>query len=412
LLLDLDLPPPPWALDWLSSRGESEIIALGQEKNRTLPPAWEKLRTRAFLRARARTLPWDLEDLHITSQKLPSILPLRGGREILVAGKGAGSAKGTIEGLLAPAELVRQALAAALPGGEISPARLAFGKGKGIPVLPGIRLLPRYPRENYGGNLAFLFALSGAVLFLGILLGARSLSKERRSFQQREDFLRSATHELKTPLASQRLLLESLVAGRISGEKEKERYLKMLQGETERLSALVEKALDYKQVERGEIPVSLQSVETASFLEETAALYAPQLQAENRKLSLEAPPGIHLRADPALLRRILWNLLENARLHGGGDVFLSLEEENGRVSLRVEDQGEGLDRALWERVFEPFARGPGAGEGRAPGLGLGLSFARRLAAAQGGSCRIVPSSRGFAVEVTFPREEEKRREKA
>jgi len=65
------------------------------------------------------------------------------------------------------------------------------------------------------------------------------------------------------------------------------------------------------------------------------------------------------------------------------------------------DEGEGLDPREWERVFEPFARGPGAGEGLVPGIGLGLAFVRRLARAMGGDCRILTSDVGFRIQVTL-----------
>ena len=122
------------------------------------------------------------------------------------------------------------------------------------------------------------------------------------------------------------------------------------------------------------------------------SLYAPQLEREDRRLELTCPRSLIARCDPALLRRILWNLLENARLHGAG---------NESLSLMVQDQGVGLDAKEWTRVFEPFARGPGAGDGRVPGIGLGLAFVRRLGRAMGGDCRILPSDQGFLIEVSL-----------
>ncbi len=102
--------------------------------------------------------------------------------------------------------------------------------------------------------------------------------------------------------------------------------------------------MDFRSVEKNSIDVRLRPLPLGPFLEEMVQLYAHQLEREGRGLRLkqEAASPLHAEADPALLRRILWNLLENARLHGKGWVSLSARGVGAGVALEVEDEGEGL----------------------------------------------------------------------
>ncbi len=241
LLLELGEAPPAWALSWLAGRSEAEILALD-------PVRGGAILTAAYLRARARSARFELGDLGLLSRSLPFVLPLRGGRDLLFA---FSHPKGGVQGLLLPFAKVWNHLGARLPPGTtlgkgpFSSGSQAVGEEQGFSILPGIILRPLFPEEPLGKNLLLLYILAGGILLLSLWLAARSLVKERWAFLQREDFLRSATHELKTPLASLRLLLESLVSGRIKSEAKKAEYLRLLQGETERLSALVGQGLGF-----------------------------------------------------------------------------------------------------------------------------------------------------------------------
>jgi signal transduction histidine kinase len=94
--------------------------------------------------------------------------------------------------------------------------------------------------------------------------------------------------------------------------------------------------------------------------------------------------GITLQADGALLKRALWNLVENAGKYGAPPIEISAARAGDAVELRVRDAGPGIAAAERDRVFEPFYRGDKA---RTPGngFGLGLTLARRVAEAHGGS---------------------------
>lgn len=113
-----------------------------------------------------------------------------------------------------------------------------------------------------------------------------------------------------------------------------------------------------------------------------------------------------LRGSPRLLRRLLRNLLENARRYSDGAVTVVLEASSTAAVIRVNDQGPGVPAELRERIFEPFYRLPGASE-RDGGVGLGLALVKSIAERHGGNVRCEahdsPTGRGASFVVTLPR---------
>jgi signal transduction histidine kinase len=108
-------------------------------------------------------------------------------------------------------------------------------------------------------------------------------------------------------------------------------------------------------------------------------------------------------ADGALIKRAVWNLVENAAKYGAPPIALAAEARNGHAVLSVTDEGPGIAPDDRERVFEPFWR---ADKAHTPGsgVGLGLTLARRIAEAHGGSVAIADAERGCRVEITLPLE--------
>jgi signal transduction histidine kinase len=110
----------------------------------------------------------------------------------------------------------------------------------------------------------------------------------------------------------------------------------------------------------------------------------------------------HVRGDARLLRRVVRNLLENARRHGGGSpVEASVQEKDGRAIVRVCDRGPGVPAGETERIFDAFYRLPGASAEQ--GAGLGLALVRQIARRHGGDARYLPrEGGGSCFEVELP----------
>jgi signal transduction histidine kinase len=185
--------------------------------------------------------------------------------------------------------------------------------------------------------------------------------------------LANASHELRTPLARLRVAAE-LLDGEPAAKEEVARSV----GE---LDALVEEILVASRLEAGAPDEPFEEVDlTALAAEECARAGA----------SLSGDVAV-VRGSPRLLRRMLRNLLENARRHGGGPVEVEVRRAASGAEVDVLDYGPGVPPDLAERIFEPFFRRPGAPDG---GAGLGLSIARQVARRHGGDVTCAPREGG------------------
>ena len=179
-------------------------------------------------------------------------------------------------------------------------------------------------------------------------------------------------HEIRNPLAAARLQGENALAG--DDARRRSAILSML-GQIDRLDALTAELLAVTQrTEPHQVATDIRA-----FVDEAAARHLPAAQARQVALTTQACDGT-CDIDPAMVHRILDNLIANAIRHSrlGGSVMLSTTIETGQLAFAVEDDGEGVPDSIAESLFEPFVTG------RPDGTGLGLAIARELADAHGG----------------------------
>lgn len=259
--------------------------------------------------------------------------------------------------------------------------RLLVGGIPGVPVLQIAALL--------GIGLAALIGLAS--------ITSRSVELVRL----RADFTSSVTHELRTPLTLIRLSAETLLLGRSRTPADQSLALEGIVAETRRMQQLVDNVLHFSRAERRILKVRLSDVQVDPFLEETLHGFAPLVAERGITVRRRSPTGLTVRADPEALRLVLFNLLDNAARYGPalGAIDLEASASPGGVTLAVSDAGPGIPAAARERVWQPFQRLASAAEQNEPGSGLGLAVVRELVLAMGGSCRIVPETRGCRVEI-------------
>jgi two-component system OmpR family sensor kinase len=187
-----------------------------------------------------------------------------------------------------------------------------------------------------------------------------------------------ASHELRSPLARLRVSLE-MMAGDPAVKARAER-------DVEELDALIGELLEASRLEALGRSDRDEAVDLLGLVaEEAARCFA----------SVEGEP-VEVRGDARLLRRLVRNLLENARRHGGTSVEARVARLGAGVRLTVADRGPGIEVAERERVFEPFYRPPGAAEAGAS-YGLGLALVRQIAQAHGGKVRCLSREGGGTV---------------
>ncbi len=184
--------------------------------------------------------------------------------------------------------------------------------------------------------------------------------------------LANASHELRSPLARLRMGLELLEGGTATQREEMRRNIQELDQLIDEI--LLASRLDAAPAEAD----ALEPVDLLGLAAEECARTGAELVAPPALAGQPGPSGVWVPGAPRLLRRLLRNLLENARRHGAGEVELSLGVERDAVEIRVCDRGPGVAPALRERIFEPFFRLPGASEHEG-GVGLGLALVNSIA---------------------------------
>jgi two-component system sensor histidine kinase PrrB len=242
--------------------------------------------------------------------------------------------------------------------------------------------------------------LAGALNEMLERLGASTAATER-ALEATRRFAADAGHELRTPLTAMRANLDTLARNPGLSAAERDALVADMTSEQDRMVHLLE---GLQALARGEASDSLprEPVELGDVLD--AAVHGARKRHPTVRFELagNVDEGT-VDGWEGGLRLIVDNLLDNAALHGredGGSVAVGLERHDGRLVVRVEDDGPGIAAAERERLLEPFARGKDA---RPDGTGLGLAIVAQQAALHGGELVLGDSGRGgLAVEVRLP----------
>jgi signal transduction histidine kinase len=249
-----------------------------------------------------------------------------------------------------------------------------------------------------------------ALLALALAVGTAGLWEIRRHEQLgrlREDFISSVSHELRTPLTQIRMLAELQADGKLRSEEERERAIRVVRREAQRLTQLVENVLQFSRLQAA--PRSGRAtgqVDIEEELEEVVASFRLLADAAGSVIRTDAEPGLEVRAHREAVRRILINLLDNALKYGpaGQTIRVGAHARDGRVRLTVEDQGAGVPDEDREAIWEPYRRLARDVDSPRPGSGVGLAVVRSLAEEYDGSAWVErSSSAGSTFVVELPR---------
>ncbi len=240
----------------------------------------------------------------------------------------------------------------------------------------------------------------------GVLWSWRAVSRESELAALKIDLVSRVSHELKTPLALIRMYGETLGLGRARDPQQAAEFGGIISRESERLTALIQRILDFSRQQAGTLEYSPQPHDLGELLRRIAADYAPHLESRGVLLIDDLPHGIHVRCDASGCESAIVNLLENAAKYGPEgaeehEVDLVLRASDGEATVEVMDRGRGIPTGEHERVFAGFHRASNAGEVR--GAGLGLNLVRHFARAHGGDAIALPrDGGGTIVRLTLP----------
>jgi len=236
--------------------------------------------------------------------------------------------------------------------------------------------------------------LATSVIVTQLFERARREAESARAARLREEMLASVSHDLRTPLTTIKALAHDLAS---HGDERAQ----TIEEEADRLTILLGDLLDLSRLNSGAATLTLEPNEAEDLL--GAALQQVGGMANGRSINVKLDDGEPLlfgRFDFTQTLRVLVNLIENALKYSPADlpVDLSVKREGMWLTFAVADRGPGVATAERERIFEPFYRPPGVPPD-VKGAGLGLSIARALAVAQGGSLRYDPRDGGGSVFV-------------
>jgi two-component system phosphate regulon sensor histidine kinase PhoR len=268
-----------------------------------------------------------------------------------------------------------------------------FGLGALIlPGLPGfLGLAVSFHILNWVGRAWGRFAAD----MLGVTEEQRQVWEARRRAEvadrSRRDLIMNVSHELRTPVATIQAHVDSLLLpGKDRPDREEsERRLRITAAETRRLADLIEDLLMLARADADDLRVTNRPIDVAPVVELVALSLAP-LARQERQVTVtheDLPPKIWASADPDRLTQVLTNLVRNAINYTpeGGVVSIRMSAEPGHVQVGVSDTGVGISPEDLEHVFDRFYRADSSRARNSGGFGLGLSIARELVEAMGGS---------------------------
>jgi two-component system phosphate regulon sensor histidine kinase PhoR len=235
-----------------------------------------------------------------------------------------------------------------------------------------------------------------------LLLVVQDLTNLRRLETVRRDFVANVSHELRTPLAALSAMAETLEGGAVDEPAAARDFVRRMRTEIDDLTELVEGLLLIGRLESGRQSLSPEPTPPADLLARAADRLGTLVQRAGLRLVVASAEGLpKVSADPDRVAQVFANLVHNATKHtpSGGEIRLSATRDDGAVTFSVIDTGEGIAASELDRVFERFYK---SDRSRADGgAGLGLSIAKHIVEAHGGTIRASSAGPGRGATFSF-----------
>ena len=284
-------------------------------------------------------------------------------------------------------------------------------------LLLGVGVVLMFVGELFNLLFGLLTVAFVLVLVTGVVLVLVFLRREANLSELQADFVSKVSHELRTPLTSIRLFVETLErsdaqaqASEASDASEaretKKKCLDALHTETDRLTLLIERLLDWGRMEAGRYKFDLHDEPVEDIVEEAVEAFSPLRHGADLAFACEIEPGLPaLFVDRSAIVDALVNLLSNAHKYGGSPPVVKLRaaRDGDGVAFEVIDNGAGIPRPEQRRIFEKFYRIDDRLSRMREGSGLGLAIVKHIVRAHGGRIKVVSEpGKGATFRLLFP----------
>jgi signal transduction histidine kinase len=248
--------------------------------------------------------------------------------------------------------------------------------------------------------------LAIAVMVAAGLLTAQAIGKQIKINKLKNDFIATVSHELKTPLASMRVLVDTLLEGSYRDQQQVTEYLELVSKENERLTGLIDNFLTFSRMERNKQAFAMARTSPAAIARDAAEAVKTKFSKGKCWFEVNIPDDLpDVTADRDAMVTVLVNLLDNAYKYSYDDkrIELSVFSEDSSVCFRVTDNGTGISRRVAKKIFNRFYQVDRSLARRAEGCGLGLSIAKFIVDAHKGMISLESKSgEGSVFTVRLP----------
>jgi two-component system phosphate regulon sensor histidine kinase PhoR len=243
------------------------------------------------------------------------------------------------------------------------------------------------------GSFARDYLFGGLILALvtttiiGTAATLAVLYREAQVAKLQTDFVNKVSHDLRTPLTSIRMFVETLQLGRIQDPVRQAEALEIIADETARLSSLINRLLDWARMESGRRSYELRRSPVEPIVDAALRAFEPQRIVNGAQVTRDVPPGLpSIVADPQAITEALLNLLNNAHKYTGPEkkISVSAARDGPTVLIRVADNGPGIPLRDQKRIFDKFYRARDPLHRTIEGTGLGLAMVKHIVGAHGG----------------------------
>jgi signal transduction histidine kinase len=223
-----------------------------------------------------------------------------------------------------------------------------------------------------------------------LILQSEETQRLKELNQIKSLFVSNVSHEMQTPLTSIKMFSEILQSGKSIPESEQKEYLEIIEGESERLSKLIQNILDFSKIERGVMQYNFQICDMNEIITDVFNSIKYQLNQKNFlvKINLSNEP-LQIRADPDAIKVVLFNLISNAIKYSDKEKYLSISSymETTNTIVEISDKGSGISEEDQKHIFEAYYRAAENTQSIA-GTGLGLTLVYNIMEAHGGNIEV------------------------